>query len=83
MAGKALMASKSDRMPDRDSSGVPYSGSRIGACGNCGGHVMAGGGHPVPLPPKCCDCNATVQQPLVMTKAPSKAKGWIPRKRGG
>lgn len=37
---------------DTDSQGVPYSGSRIGSCGECGGHVMAGGGHPVPLPPK-------------------------------
>lgn len=73
---------KAAKAPDTDSQGIPYSGSRIGTCGDCGGHVMAGSGHPVPLPPKCATCGATVKQPLKMVAAKKAGKkGWMPKKR--
>lgn len=78
------MALKPAMTKDRDSSGVPFGGSRIGTCGDCGDHVMAGGGHPVPLPPKCAGCGAEPIQPFKMKKATGKAAtktGWLPKKR--
>lgn len=76
------MKTQSAKPPDVDANGVPYLGSRIGECGLCGGHVMTGGGHPVPLPPRCASCGATAKTTLAMNDdATGEKKGWRPRKR--